>query len=277
MENAKNEFDKAGPVHTFAVCAYKDSPYLEACIRSLKEQQVKTDVICCTSTPSPYIEKIAGKYGVPLYVRDGGSNIREDWLFAYHRAEGELVTIAHQDDVYRSDYTKELIKAYKKYPDMTVFVSDYMTLKVTEKGTRAECFNTVWLVKKILRLPLRLKFLSGVRAVKRSSVIFGNSLCCPACTYQKRMTGGEMFKSKYDFALDWDNLYELSGRSGRFICVEKPLIAYRVHEGATTKACIEDNRRTKDEMAMFEKMWPSWMVKILMHFYIKAYDEYEKS
>ena len=33
--------DKEGrPLHTFAVCAYKDSPYLEACIRSLTEQQV---------------------------------------------------------------------------------------------------------------------------------------------------------------------------------------------------------------------------------------------
>jgi len=29
-------------------------------------------------------------------------------------------------------------------------------------------------------------------------------------------------------------------------------------------------------MAMFRKMWPDWMVKILMHFYRKAYKEYEK-
>ena len=106
---------------------------------------------------------------------------------------------------------------------------------------KTECFNKVWLVKKILRMPLRLKLLSGLRPVKRSSVIFGNSLCCPACTYQKELAGEEMFRSRYDFALDWDNLYELAGQKGRFICVEKPLIAYRVHEGATTKACIEDN------------------------------------
>lgn len=75
-----------------------------------------------------------------------------------------------------------------------------------------------------------------------------------------------MFHSEYDFALDWDNLYELAGKKGRFICSEKPLIAYRVHAAATTKACIEDNRRPVDEMAMFRKMWPDWMVKILMHF-----------
>lgn len=272
----KGGADEKQPLHTFAVCAYKDSPYLESCIRSLKEQQIKTDVICCTSTPSPYIEKIAAKYSVPLYIREGKSNIREDWLFAYHKARGRLVTIAHQDDIYRSDYTKELFKAYGKYRDLIVFASDYMTLKVTDKGTRTQYFNMVWLVKKILRLPLRFKFLTGLRLVKRSSVIFGNSLCCPACTYQKERAGDKMFCSQYDFALDWDNLYELCGCDGRFICVEKPLIAYRVHQDATTKACIEDNRRKSDEMAMFEKMWPSWMVRILMHFYVKAYDEYEK-
>ena len=30
--------------HTFAICAYKDSPYLDACIHSLKRQSVKYDL-----------------------------------------------------------------------------------------------------------------------------------------------------------------------------------------------------------------------------------------
>lgn len=69
--------------HTFAVCAYKDSPYLEECIRSLKRQSVQTNVILCTSTPSPYIEGIAEQYGIPVFVRDGKSDIQDDWNFAY--------------------------------------------------------------------------------------------------------------------------------------------------------------------------------------------------
>lgn len=278
-------------LHTFAVCAYKDSPYLEACIRSLKEQSEQSEIICCTSTPSPYIEQLAEKYQIPLYVRDGKSNIREDWMFAYRKAHGRLVTIAHQDDIYRKDYVKELVKAYVKYPDLLVFVSDYLTLKMVRAGAgetvtkereeekqftaKVEAVNLVWLVKKLLRLPLRLRFLSDKTWVKRSCVVFGNSLCCPACTYHKALIGDDMFHSGYDFALDWDNLYELAGKEGRFICVEKPLLAYRVHGAATTKACIEDNRRAQDEMAMFRKMWPEPVVRILMHFYKKAYEEYK--
>ena len=201
-------------------------------------------------------------------------------MFAYGKAQGRFVTIAHQDDRYRSDYAEKLLKAWKKYPDLLLFASDYLTIRMTEKDGKMkaipEPFNMVWLVKKILRLPLRFHFLADRTWIKRSSVWFGNSICCPSCTYNKEQIGDDMFHSEYDFALDWDNLYELAGKKGRFICSEKPLIAYRVHAAATTKACIEDNRRPADEMAMFRKMWPDWMVKILMHFYRKAYKEYEK-
>lgn len=284
MEYREKEIEqkKKFPVkHTFAVCAYQDSPYLEACFSSLREQSIKTDIICCTSTPSEYIINLTNEYQIPLYIRDGKSNIREDWLFAWEKAEGELVTIAHQDDRYGKNYVKTVLESYQKYQDMTVFMSDYVTLKTNfikernEIQTKMERYNKVWLVKKVLRLPLRFYFLTDRRFVKRSALMFGNSVCCPSCTYNKRLIRGELFQSKFDFALDWDNLYELAGQEGRFICSERPLLAYRVHEGATTKACIKDHRRMTDEIAMFEKMWPKPMVRFLMHYYKKAYQEYE--
>ena len=211
-------------IHTFAVCAYKDSPYLEECLRSVTSQTVKSEVICCTSTPSSYIRELTARYQVPLYVRDGASNIREDWMFAYGKAQGRFVTIAHQDDRYRSDYAEKLLKAWKKYPDLLLFASDYLTIRMTEKEGEMkaipEPFNMVWLVKKILRLPLRFHSLADRTWIKRSSVWFGNSICCPSCTYNKEQIGDDMFHSEFDFALVWDNLYELAGKKGRFICSE---------------------------------------------------------
>ena len=55
--------------HVFAICAYQDSPYLEACIRALKMQTVPADIILCTSTPSSYIEGLAENYEIPVFVR----------------------------------------------------------------------------------------------------------------------------------------------------------------------------------------------------------------
>ena len=54
--------------HTFAICAYKESPYLEECIKSLLAQKEKSNVIMVTSTPCDYISNMAHKYGVQLYI-----------------------------------------------------------------------------------------------------------------------------------------------------------------------------------------------------------------
>ena len=115
--------------HTFAVCAYKNSPYLEECIRSLVRQTVPTNVILCTSTPSPYIEEIAGRYGIRVYVREGKSDIQDDWNFAYGKARTQFVTIAHQDDVYGKEYVRKMLDETKKYPDMSIFLCNYLAIK----------------------------------------------------------------------------------------------------------------------------------------------------
>ncbi|MEY8354746.1 glycosyltransferase family A protein [Lachnospiraceae bacterium 54-53] len=257
--------------HAFAVCAYKDSPYLEACIRSLKGQSVETDILLCTSTPSPYISELADKYGIPVFVRQGKSNIRDDWNFAYHMADARFVTIAHQDDLYRKDYVKKLLECYDKYPDMTLFTGGYAVVRRNEPVV----FEKVEFIKRFLRFPLRFRSLSHLSGVKRSVLMLGNSICCPACAYNKEQLGEPLFTSPYKFALDWDTLYKLSGLPGRFICVEKPILFYRVHEEATTKACITDNSRAREEAHMFAKMWPEPVVKALMRLYRKAYEEYE--
>ena len=58
MEEFKN--------HTFVICAYKESKYLEECIESLEKQIVKSNIIMCTSTPNDYIKNMAQKYNIPL-------------------------------------------------------------------------------------------------------------------------------------------------------------------------------------------------------------------
>ena len=52
--------------HTFAICAYKESPYLEECITSLMEQTVKSEIFIASSTPNKYIDDIAAKYNLKV-------------------------------------------------------------------------------------------------------------------------------------------------------------------------------------------------------------------
>ena len=50
--------------HTFVICAYKESEFLEECVESLKKQTIKSNIIMVTSTPNEHIKKIANKYGI---------------------------------------------------------------------------------------------------------------------------------------------------------------------------------------------------------------------
>ena len=256
--------------HTFAVCAYGDSPYLEACLRSVTSQSRPTQVILCTSTPSSYLDHLAERYGIPVFVREGKSNIREDWNFAYEKADSLFVTIAHQDDVYEKEYVKTLESAWRKYPDMTLFTTDYLTVKEHQ---------VIWgerltMVKKILRLPLRISRLNHLKWIKLSALRFGNSICCPACSYNKEILGETLFRSSLTFALDWDNLVELARRPGRFICAERPLVFHRLHPGAETNASMKDSRRAGEEMLMFSRLWPRPAAALLMKGYQFAYGAY---
>ena len=257
--------------HTFAVCAYKDSPYLESCIKSLLKQTIPVKIILCTSTPSPFLEQMAKKYHLPFHIREGQSDIQDDWNFAVQMADSDLVTITHQDDMYHKAYAETVQKCWSRYPDATVMMTDAVIIKHGELQKP----DLVEFVKKCLRLPLRMNRFNHLRWVKRAALMFGNPIMCPSCTYNKKELGDQMFQSVYKFALDWDTMVSLADRKGRFVSVERPLLYYRVHEAATTKQCIKDHRRDQEEREMFLKFWPPRVVDLLMKGYQKAYGSYD--
>lgn len=46
-------------IHTFVVLAYKESKYLEDCIKSVINQSVKTNVVIATTTDNGFIRNLA--------------------------------------------------------------------------------------------------------------------------------------------------------------------------------------------------------------------------
>ena len=261
--------------HTFVICAYKESPYLESCIKSLKAQIVKSDIKIATSTPNDHIYNIAKKYNIDVFINDkkkpeNVSNIGFDWQFAYNTAQTELVTIAHQDDIYLKNYTKDLLKYKKKYPDMTLFT----TASITLKNGKIKQFGRVEIVKKILRLPLRVNALNNISFVKRLAITFGNPIIAPSCAYDKRLCPKDLFISELKFALDWECLLKLSKLEGRIVLSERPGICYRIHDEATTKKSIMDNSRQMEESIMFDILLPKPVADIYKKIYQNSYNAY---
>ena len=95
--------------HTFAICAYGDSPYLTECLDSLLRQTVKSTILLATSTPSPFLREVAEKNGIEYHVNPlRGGGISADWNFALSCCRTQWCTIAHQDDVYLPAYAENV-------------------------------------------------------------------------------------------------------------------------------------------------------------------------
>lgn len=257
--------------HTFAVCAYGESPFLETCVRSLLSQTVPSEVILCTSTPNAHIRQIAKKYGLPLFERDGESGIGRDWNFAYSCADSTFVTLAHQDDVYGRHYGEQLRKAVKRWPDLSLYMTASVTVKNREPLKKNGMTENI---KCLLRLPLRFRFIADRYMVKRAAVCLGNPVICPSVTYRKESAGERPFAEDKKFILDWLFLWENAAVPGRWVMEERPLMLYRVHDGAATADCIRDSSREREETEMFSRIWPAPLVRFIMHFYRRAYDAY---
>ena len=259
--------------HTFVVCAYKDSPYLEKCIRSVLGQKLHSDAILCTSTPSDYISSIADKYNIPVYVRDGKSDIRDDWNYAYNKAVTKWVTVAHQDDIYANTYTSYLWKKINSSDGKgIIFFTDYYPLKNNgEKGIRRDVNSTI---RRLLRTPMKISYLSSSVFFKKAILALGNTICCPTVTYNKEMLGDNIFSSNLKFDIDWDTFLKLAVKDGRFLYIDRPLVLYRIHDGATSKEFIDNNNRIIEDREMFGKFYPPFVVDGLMHLYKLAYKTY---
>lgn len=256
-------------LHTFAISAYKESRFLRECIVSLLPQRAYSEIIMCTSTPNDYIRGLAEEFSIPLYVRDGKSDIQDDWNFACSKVKTQWVTITHQDDWYYQDYAKELTEAIQRRPDAVLAFTDYRPMK---NGRATVDLNCV--VKRLIRLPMLSKRMSASRYWKRKILSFGNSINCPSCAYNLSLFSGNVFTSTLKFALDWDTFVKLAETEHPFIYINRVLLLYRIHNEATSKDYTESEKRKSDELYMFRKFWPDYFIKVYFHVFRLSYKTY---
>ena len=79
--------------HTFVVLAYKESNYLEDCIKSVVNQEYKSEIVIATTTDNKFIRNIAKKYKLDVIVGKH-TNIGGDFDFAVSCGKTKLVTVA---------------------------------------------------------------------------------------------------------------------------------------------------------------------------------------
>ncbi|MBR3152586.1 MAG: glycosyltransferase family 2 protein [Clostridia bacterium] len=250
--------------HTFIICAYKESPYLEECIKSVLSQKVKSNVIITTSTPNDYIKGLAIKYNLEMYINNGEKGIGQDWNFGVSKANTDYITIAHQDDIYKPEYLESIVSYIKKGKDFIIAFTDYREIK---NNIEIELTRNLK-IKKILLFPIII--FKKSKFIRRRVLSLGSSICCPSVTINKKNTGENPYTTQMKCDLDWDTWDKLSKYKGRFIYINKELMAHRIHEESETSNLIENNTRLEEDFTMLQRYWPKPIAKLIMKFYSKA-------
>lgn len=250
--------------HTFVICAYGESPYLEECIKSLQAQTYKSQVICYSSTPNQLIRNLCHQYDIPFYHQSGGG-IGKDWNSALSFVDTPYCTLAHQDDLYQPNYAEKIMGAFKAYPETTIAFSNYAEYR----DGNPIASNTNLKIKSMMLAMLSL-FPSSA-SWRQAILAFGNPISCPAVSYHLKKLSGFKFSEKMKVSLDWYAWYDISKHyQGRFSYIPEKLMYHRIHEDSETTAMISDNTRTREDLMMYELLWPKPLAKLLNYFYKKS-------
>lgn len=253
-------------VHTFVVCAYRESPYLEECILSLKNQTVKSKILISTSTPNEHIQRIAERYEIPVFVNEGEGGITGDWNFGVSLVDTPYYTIAHQDDVYEPTYAELILNKAEKAKAPILLFTDYFEIRNGERVDK----NKLLRIKKMMNRGFR-PFPSW-RWMRLRILSVGNSICCPSVTYCAEACRNFSFDSNFRFACDWDAWDRLARRRGSFFYLNRPLMGHRIHEDSETTKLTADTRRSEEEFLMFRRYWPNFIARKLSKYYVKGAD-----
>ena len=251
----------SGEDHSFVICAYGESPYLEECILSLRRQSVRSAVMLATSTPNELIRSLSSRYGLPLFVSGREPGLAGDWNFALGCADTPLVTLAHQDDVYLPEYTGTMLSAMNRAREPLLFSSGYGELREGETLTSSKLLN----IKKLLRTPMAL--FPYPRWSRRLSLAFGDPICCPSVTFVRDRALEHPFDDSFACDLDWAEWETLSRERGSFAFSPRTLVLHRIHPASETSRILADHRRSAEDYRLFCRFWPERIARRLTALY----------
>ena len=255
--------------HAFVIPAYRESPYLRECIESLMRQQQRSTVLVTSSTPSPFLEALCREYELPLRINPAPPAIASDWNFALAASDADLVTLAHQDDLFFPAYSTHIIGAFQRYPQAVLAFTDH--IEHTPAGPRPTTLNL--LIKRLLTWasfgPRRY-----VHRPKRKAALlrWGNPISCPSVTLHRGRVPAFRFSDAFDVNLDWDAWTRLAQASdGGFIYLPQRLVSHRIHPGTETTASIADRRRLSEDLTMLQRFWPPRIARLIHRVYQLSY------
>lgn len=257
-------------LHAFVVPSYRESVHLRDCLASLRDQQHRSPVVVCTSTPYDGLAQLCEEMGAQLVSHSPNRGIAHDWNMALDSVEAEWVTIAHQDDIYLPGFASRTMRMVERNPEAILVFTGYQ--EMDERGVRRT--GTPLRIKRIL---IEMAMLGRERVTTRFArtnlLRFGCPIPCPSVTLRKRaLPDGFRFDPGFRVNLDWDFWLRLAQEvEGAFACDRIALMHHRIHRGSETTFGIVDGVRSREDRELFGRVWPGPLASIIARAYARSY------
>lgn len=253
--------------HAFVVPAFGESPYLRECLTSLRAQEVPTPIFISTSTPSPWLTALADKSGATLVEHGPNRGIGHDWNQAIAATPAEWVTLAHQDDTYLPRFAAETMRCVERHQDVDLVMTGYGELH----GDHVRTWTPMLAIKRLLEAQAFLgRDALRNRRARRRLLAFGCAIACPTVTLRRDRALG-LFREDLKVDLDWDAWLRLAAGPGAFARVRHLCILHRIHADSETSGGVRGGVRAREDAAMFQRLWPSPVARLLARLYAVGY------
>lgn len=225
-------------IHSFVIVANKDNYNLEECIKSVKKQSTKSNVIILAWSKSKYIMDLASDNSIGVII-EPEKNIGKILNSALNSVNTKLVTIVNQNDILDRNYLKEVLKVYKQNKDSAlIFTNNY----IVEKDIRIDNSKDLF-IKRLLRNPLANSKLNNKIHYKKRLIKYRNTVYLSSITFNKPLIPSDIFSTNIQYIPVWYMLKELIELDNRIVYVKEKLVGIRKRIKKKTKTEIKETKK----------------------------------
>lgn len=241
------------PIVTVAVPIFNGGRFLAETIRSLLNQSEKSFRLLCLDDLSTD-DSVAVVSGfddprIEIIVAGQHSSLAENWNRALEMAKTEYLVIAHQDDVYESDFLSRMLRLIESHP--RTFAAHCKTTAIDGDGhavrlPAARYKETFWPVDD----PYERDPTAEAEVLSRGNYVIASSVILRMEAVRKI----GRFDTSLQFVTDWQ--YWLRGLSAGFTLtgVHARLVRFRRHPWTATRLTERSLRRYEEEIEVLRQV-----------------------
>lgn len=240
---------------------------------SLAAQTKPSPIVVCTSTPFDDMDAVCGEFGA-LVVRHGPNRgIGSDWNQALGSVGSDLVTLAHQDDLYLPRFTEQLLAGHARSPNSAIYFCD--AGEITHCGLPRQGYRNNLIKRWMVAVAFAGRTSISDALSRRALLGFGNPVVCPAVTLNRAVAPHFRFREDLRTNMDWLAWVELT-EAAAVTRIIGTLMEHRVHEDSETFRCLDDGARSAEDRMVFERLWPSKVAGLISRLYSRSYSGYSE-